>query len=1283
MTINNKLSLTEAKISNHKLCLFISTVLSFVINFLMIITIARGGLGFGYLVLPLIICLIDGAFVAAATFTNFKFSYSALYTTVFSVIFGITTLISALVFLNIGKGTAITIVAFILWIISAAFSITAIIISAHRAGKSYGAVKAVVSIAVLSVCIIAYSVSLFSNGFFGQGNEKLQRPISFVYDSDKEYYVATEIMSGRGKTAVVPATFNGIKVGAIDCNLFIDSKIKSVSLMTGPSVVFTNTEVLSAGVPDIDVFVSKEHISTYATTLYSLVNNTGKECQGICALASKLVPSDIADNEIYVTFSYSPESILCSGGEYIPVWIGHENDVFSFDYVSGCDYLMYADVQNESYLSRIYNSNLFNGGNVLKTVALPSGAPIVGQTMTESVKAVEINFEKVFRINVLEDNDGLYEISDSFKHLNSASDRYRYVTRSTADSMLTKVASRAGFTLGWEYNARGFQSLASILTDSVEEYSLQPKWALNAPELTSFKTNTGKASYVYGDSLAFTVNAAKPLENSTLEYVWYKDNQQIYTSRDYSNDKMMMDDKGVYRLEIIAKAPSVTTLTSKTIQEINITVDKKTLNINWLGFDGGNNFTKTYDAVDSVIDISYNRDELVLSDDIISYRFNYSSLKNAGAYSVAVTLTEDAATKYKVSQPTKTYEISKREVDIEWSTNPIYYNASAQAPAVTITSGIMAGDNLTAVASSTGCINAGEYTTNASLQGESKANYVLKSSQTVHKYTILPSPLYINWSNVSQTYQGKSLAPTATPVGLHGSDTVAGLGIKVNTAKTAGIHQITATITNKNYVINSGDEKVDFEILPASLSITFSKTTAVYTSGVLKPSYTVASGICAGDTLAGLGLSIEGKTNVGVYDLTLTLTNTNYQISNPTVEFTITPATIKVVWNTNKSLTYNGQAQYLGISSTTGIYTADRSSVTVKVNADTSANVSCGKYTAYAYIDDNSGFGNYVLDTATSEQEYSIVQATLQLTWTNLIFTYDKTAKLPTATLLTSPFGDDIVNVTVSGAKIDAGKDYVATATVDNPNYKLANATAKFTINPKEIDVSWSELTFTYDGQTHAPQATLASTLYSGDTTTITVSGAQKNAGTNHVATATSSNTNYKVSTATATQTFVINPRELTVSWSNTTLTYNGSNQHPTATAAGGLISGDKVTFTYTGSQKNAGTGYTATAKSANANYVVVTNATQSYSISPKTVTVNWSNLKKTYTGKALSPTATLSGVASGDSVPVTILVGGSITGQTAVGKYTAQATINNTNYVLDYSTATATFEIAAAQSGK
>lgn len=84
---------------------------------------------------------------------------------------------------------------------------------------------------------------------------------------------------------------------------------------------------------------------------------------------------------------------------------------------------------------------------------------------------------------------------------------------------------------------------------------------------------------------------------------------------------------------------------------------------------------------------------------------------------------------------------------------------------------------------------------------------------------------------------------------------------------------------------------------------------------------------------------------------------------------------------------------------------------------------------------------------------------------------------------------------------------------------------------------------------------------------------------------------------------FSVHQKLISIDWSNTTLTYNGENQKPVATAKD-LVGNDICDVTVTGERKNAGE-YTAIAESlSNANYVLPTNRSTGFVINKKKLTV-------------------------------------------------------------------------------
>ena len=199
--------------------------------------------------------------------------------------------------------------------------------------------------------------------------------------------------------------------------------------------------------------------------------------------------------------------------------------------------------------------------------------------------------------------------------------------------------------------------------------------------------------------------------------------------------------------------------------------------------------------------------------------------------------------------------------------------------------------------------------------------------------------------------------------------------------------------------------------------------------------------------------------------------------------------------------------------------------------------------------------------------------------------------------------GDVTNNGTVSGS-ITASGDVVNNGSVTGDVTAGGSVTGDGSIggNVEAGDVTVVEIpsltsSATYNG---AEQTfTVAATDYY-DAVTVTGTDADTYTGTLSL----SDKVNTKWSdgtTADKTVTLTIAPKSVAVVWSNTSLTYTGSTQAPTATADTG-ITGETLTLTVAGQQTNAGT-YTATASTTNGNYTL-TNATTSFTIAPMEITV-------------------------------------------------------------------------------
>ena len=245
---------------------------------------------------------------------------------------------------------------------------------------------------------------------------------------------------------------------------------------------------------------------------------------------------------------------------------------------------------------------------------------------------------------------------------------------------------------------------------------------------------------------------------------------------------------------------------------------------------------------------------------------------------------------------------------------------------------------------------------------------------------------------------------------------------------------------------------------------------------------------------------------------------------------------------------------------------------------------------------------------------------------------------------------------------------YTAYYCVRSADAVVAEGKATVTITPKTVGLNWTNTSLTYNGATQAPLAT-ATGLVAGDACSVAVAGGQRNAGA-YTATATGlSNGNYALPGST-TRAFSIAPKPVTLTWSDTELTYNGETQRPTA-SAGGLVGDDECSVAVAGGQRNVGT-YTATATGlSNGNYTILGDVARTFTIAPRVAQLVW-EVDLTYNGAAQGPSVTLDNLVSGDECRVVVAGEGR-----DAGTYTATVTaLSNGNYALPENL-TRTFTIA------
>ena len=271
----------------------------------------------------------------------------------------------------------------------------------------------------------------------------------------------------------------------------------------------------------------------------------------------------------------------------------------------------------------------------------------------------------------------------------------------------------------------------------------------------------------------------------------------------------------------------------------------------------------------------------------------------------------------------------------------------------------------------------------------------------------------------------------------------------------------------------------------------------------------------AGKTVAISGITLGGE-DVSKYKLAESGNQTSTTAS-------ITAKEGALSWS-NTSFIYDGES-HVPTATVSNLIGSDVCTVTVD-----GAQTTPGTYTATATALSNS---NYKLPSAVT-MSFTINQKADSISYKNTSEnkTYGDNSFINELTKT----GDGKVTYTSDKASVAIVKSEtgevtivgigtaVITATVtDGTTSTYATKTASYTVSvtAKEAALSWSNTSFTYDGESHVPTATV-SNLIGSDVCTVTVDGAQTAPGTYTATAIALSNSNYKLPSASTTS-FTIN----------------------------------------------------------------------------------------------------------------------------------------------------------------
>ncbi len=581
------------------------------------------------------------------------------------------------------------------------------------------------------------------------------------------------------------------------------------------------------------------------------------------------------------------------------------------------------------------------------------------------------------------------------------------------------------------------------------------------------------------------------------------------------------------------------------------------------------------------------------------------------------------------------------------------------------------------------------------------------SSGVEHTFEIKKRTLSYTWKLddgstplSSYTYDGKTHTVTAV-IGNVADNDISKISLTANTMSFRNATSYSKSISYSNVV---GDTNSNYTISGSSVNITVNKKQLTILWAIEGGSYSYTYHANKNNTLTvALNGAVNGETvtvtsikvavtrpgaSSAYEELTLAQDNytmhdastykitangisdsSNYYFNADTKTVTISQQRVNIIWASSPGMTNSGNTYRATYDKNEKVLTAavkgadDNVVITNFGYGGNNYLTNAGTITVKVTSLGSEFSNNYTLsgvDTSMTTKTLQIDKAVPVIVWkwdnstTESSYIYNGTKHQLTATV--TGVGNEAVAFTTStSGDFTTPGTHKLTLTINNSNYAAASSndlTRSLVINKKQVTLDWRldndsyKRSFTYDGNTH----TLVAYAYADGSIVATKEYSLRNVTDGKTYSVTDSAfgnsfTPYYIiaSTASVSATVTVNPKVVSLSWSNTqSITYDG-NSHSFTASVSDLASGDsQPTLTYSGkvngsigsitnnSAVNAGN-YTITVTGiSNANYTLSggSNLSCTVEIKPAKITVeSWTNSPVTYDGLDHSLTATVKGV--------------------------------------------------------
>lgn len=751
-------------------------------------------------------------------------------------------------------------------------------------------------------------------------------------------------------------------------------------------------------------------------------------------------------------------------------------------------------------------------------------------------------------------------------------------------------------------------------------------YVITGTKSKTFTINPKVAEFDYSNVLAtYDKNSHKPtvVVNNLVSGDTCNVTIESITNVYYDNDGNVSAKK----LYVTALSNANYTYVGSDSNYCEFTLNPKNLTFSW------GNLEVIYNATNQIPSVSVNGK--VLSDSV-TVTLDTTGKKDAGEYIVKVVKLSNSNYIFdKDANNSQTnFTIYKRKLTVSWSNLSLVYNGLPQVP--TITFGNLSGNDTCTLVSLgdnySNMVNVNNYYIILTKYMElSNNNYTLEGviSNMSKTFTITRRPVSLSWTNTNVDYNGEDQKPNCTVTNLCGSDT---LDVSYLSKKDSGTYTIYANSIsgNDNYTLTNGtNTSTKFTINKLVATISWGND-ITYDGSNHNPTYTLNGLLDPTNDSYFIALSDPVK-NAGTYNVQVkSFTSTNYTLESASYnhDFIIKPIVCEFAWS-NTTVTYNGTAQSPAVTLTNKV---DGDTVTLTVDKKTLA-----KTYDDVKVSSVSNTNYTLVGSTTNICSFTINPITVTFDFSNTTTTYNGSNQLPTVNV-NNVLSGDVCNATLSTTYKNAGSYEVSVIGLSNDNYTFVNDNAcktSFTINPIVCEFNWSNLSVTYNGNPQKPTITISNKVANDNVVVTCEEFTDAGVYTCHI-TSISDNDNYTLTGSDIDEQFTINKKEVTISFSNNNVTYNGENQTVVAEVIG-LVQNTTVNPIWNGTTHytNVGVYNLEITGVDNDNYKLNSNATCTLTINPIELSVNVVNSSAEYDGDNHHAELELVGVLADDDCSI------------------------------------------------